>query len=118
MAQSRYIQFFEGESWIKVSKMFGQWLKDNDKGHGIGWSEGEILEVNENTKLYCLDIPDHHSLKIDLFEEWAQSTDRLYGIEKDGKVVFPKDSNLVVVLQKTKEIVSSTMVKMKYARHI
>ena len=104
MVQSRYIQFFAGESWIKVSKLFGQWLKENNKGHGIGWSEGNILEVNENTKLYCFDIPDHHGSKIDLFEEWAQTTNRLYGIENEGKVVFPKNSELVVVHPKQKEV--------------
>ena len=104
MAQSRYIQFFEDESWIKVSELFGQWLKDNDLGHGIGWSEGDTLEVNKNTKLYCLRIPDHHGSKIKLFEDWAKTTERLYGIEKEGKVIFPEDSSLVVVLPKEKEI--------------
>ena len=104
MAQGRYIQFFEGESWRNVSELFGQWLRDNDKGHGIGWSEGDILKVNENIKLYCLRIPDKHGSKIDLFEEWAQTTERLYGIENDGKVIFPKDTDLIVMLPKQKEM--------------
>ena len=104
MAQGRFIQYCEGESWKEISNSFRQWLEGNAHEQSIGWSEGDTLKVSENIKLYCFHIPDHHGSNAGLFEEWAKTTKRLYGIENNGKVVFPGNPDLVVTLPEQQDM--------------
>lgn len=98
MAQPRYIEIYGGDTWKSVSVLFKNWLTENGLTEDFGWSEGDILEINDDLAFYCFNIPDHHGKKINLFEDWAKKTGRLYGIETDRKVVFPKDTSLNVIL--------------------
>ena len=102
MAQSRFIEFKDKESWISISRQFGDWLKTSKMGDGIGWSEGNQLILNDSIKFYCFDFPDRHLEKIGLFEEWAKSTGRLYGIAEGRKVRFPNNPKLDFILPPNK----------------
>ena len=106
MAKNRYISYSNSETWESVAKLFGQWLVKNNLAEGFGWSEGDALEIDDNTKLFCFSFPNHHGKKINLFEEWAVTTNRLYGIENQGNVFFPHQPDLTIKLtnQKTVEV--------------
>jgi hypothetical protein len=92
-----YIEAKEGESWRDVSSQFGRWIPDPTSLGSFGWHEGDPVDVGEK-KLYCFDIPNHHRNKVDLFERWAKTTQRLYGYAKGGKLLFPNEPNLTVAL--------------------
>lgn len=104
MAQSRYIEIRDGDTWASVSKEFGVWLKERNLVEGFGWSEGDTLAIDKAISLFCFNFPDHHGEKINSFEEWAQGTERLYGIKSGRNVVFPSNTKLNVVLPPEKEV--------------
>lgn len=104
MAQSRYIEIKDGDTWASVSKEFGDWLKERNLTEGFGWSEGDTFAIDEAISFFCLNFPDHHGEKIGYFEEWAQETQRLFGIKSGRTVVFPGNTKLNAVLPPEKEV--------------
>ena len=92
-----YVEAKNGESWRDLSRTFGEWIPDKAVLGSLGWSEGDSVNVG-GTTLYCFEFPDHHGEKISLFESWARTTDRLFGIARHGKLHFPRDPCLVFVL--------------------
>lgn len=104
MAQSRYIEIKSGDTWSSVSKEFGDWLKERNLTENIGWSEGDILTVDEAISFFSFNFPDRHREKIKYFEEWVQGTERIYGIKSERTVVFPGHTKLNAVLPPEKEV--------------
>ena len=104
MAQSKYIEARDGDTWASVSGEFGDWLIERNLDKDFGWSKGDVLTINKELSLFCFDFPDRHGEKIKVFEEWAESTGRLYGIKSGCNVVFPNSTNLNLVLPPEQEI--------------
>ncbi|MGO2007707.1 hypothetical protein [Vreelandella alkaliphila] len=104
MAQSRYIEIKIGDTWASVSKEFGDWLKERNLTENFGWNEGVTFAIDEAIFFFCFNFPDRHGEKIGYFEEWAQGTERLYGIKSKRTVVFPGNTMLNVVLPPEKEV--------------
>lgn len=102
MAVSRFIEIRSTETWASVSNLFAQWISSRT-GITVGWSEGDTISLDDGTSLICFQIPEHYGSKMDLFQEWAESTDRLYGISDGGKVVFPRMPTLTFLLPAPKE---------------
>lgn len=98
MAQSRFIEKREGDTWKSVSSLFSSWLKDHGFTENFGWVEGDSLNVSEELEFYCMCIPEKHGKKIHLFEQWADSTDRIYGLAEGRHVKFPKKPELDLTL--------------------
>jgi hypothetical protein len=98
MAQPRYIEKLEGDTWKSVSALFAAWLNENDLIKDFGWSEGDTLKIDDGTELFCMYFPDKHGEKINYFEQWAITTTRLYGISEGQHVMFPKMPELNVML--------------------
>lgn len=94
----------DGDTWLSVSEEFGDWLKERGIAAGFGWSEGDILIINEGTSFFCFNFPDRHGEIINSFETWAQGTDRLYGIKLDRTVVFPSNAKRNIALPPEKGI--------------
>ena len=92
-----YVEAHKGESWHDVSTKFGEWLLRAAQLKSFGWSEGDSLNVGEKT-LYCFHFPDQHGDKINLFPRWAESIGRLCGKLEAGRIHFPNDPHLVVVV--------------------
>lgn len=103
MAVSRYIEGRDGETWAAVSELFANWVLANAESNRFGWSEGDSISLENGAVLLCFRIPDHHRSKFKLFEEWAESTDRLYGIADGQTVTFPHMPELTVLLPPPKE---------------
>ncbi|UWX04526.1 hypothetical protein H1235_06620 [Pseudoxanthomonas sp. NC8] len=97
VAASRFIEIRSNEVWASVSRLFAHWLGDRASGD-VGWSKGDPISLDDGRSLICFSIPDHHRTTIDLFQEWAESTDRLYGITDGGRVVFPRMPALTFLL--------------------
>ena len=102
MAVSRFIEIRSKETWASVSKLFTHWLSSLAV-NTIGWSEGDPISLDDGTTLICFRIPDQHGPRIDLFREWAESTDRLYGIADGRRVIFPRMPTLTFLLPAPKE---------------
>jgi hypothetical protein len=102
MAVSRFIEIRSGETWASVSTLFRQWLISQSE-NALGWSEGNPISLDDGASLICFRIPDHHGSKISLFQEWAETTDRLYGITDGRRVVFPRKRSLAFLLPAPKE---------------
>ncbi|QEQ96605.1 hypothetical protein [Neptunomonas concharum] len=60
MAQLRCIETKDGDTWSSVSREFGDWLKERNLTENFGWSEGDILTVEEASSFFCFSFPDHH----------------------------------------------------------
>jgi len=101
VAVSRFIEVRNKETWASVSKIFSQWL--GDRADGFGWSEGNPISLENGQTLLCFRIPDSHGAKIDFFEKWAESTDRLYGIASGRHVVFPRMPTVTFLLPEPKK---------------
>ena len=101
---TRYIEVRDGETWRSVSNLFSDWILARPDTEGFGWSEGDALSLATGTLLLCFKIPDKHGAKIGLFTEWAETTDRLYGIVQSNRVTFPRMHELVVPLSTPKEM--------------
>ncbi|TCN79612.1 hypothetical protein [Shewanella fodinae] len=54
MAQSRYIEKIDGDTWASVSKEFANWLRERGLAEGFGWSEGDILSSSRGRSLYSV----------------------------------------------------------------
>ena len=104
MAQSRYIEIKEGDTWASLAKKFGAWLKERNLTDGFGWSEGDALVIDESISFFCFSFPDRHGEKINNFEDWAKETGRLYGIKSGRTIEFPTHTKLNIVLPPEKEI--------------
>jgi bifunctional DNA-binding transcriptional regulator/antitoxin component of YhaV-PrlF toxin-antitoxin module len=104
MAQPRYIEKLDGDTWKSVSALFAAWLNENDLAENFGWSEGDTLKIDDGTELLCMYFPDRHGKKINYFEQWAKTTRRLYGIRKGQHVKFPNKPKLNVVLPPEKPV--------------
>lgn len=104
MAQSRYIEIKDGDTWASLAKKYGAWLKERNLSEGFGWSEGDTLVIDESISFFCFCFPDRHGEKINTFEEWAKETGRLNGIMAGRTVEFPAYTKLNVVLPLSKEI--------------
>lgn len=102
MAISRFIEIRSRETWASVSTLFRQWLISRIE-NTLGWSEGNPISLDNGTSLICFRIPDHHGPKIALFQEWAETTDRLYGIADNQRVMFPRKPTLALLLPAPKE---------------
>jgi hypothetical protein len=98
MAQSRYIEKIDGDTWASVSKEFANWLRERGLAEGFGWSEGDTLVVEGQISLFCLCFPDRHGERISFFEAWAEETGRLYGIKSGAAISFPGNEKLNVTL--------------------
>lgn len=92
-----YIESRDGESWREISNHFGAWIENYNPVQTFGWSEGGAIRVGDKT-LHCFHIPDHHGEKIELFGCWARTTDRLFGVAKDGSLYCPDHPHIVAVL--------------------
>ncbi len=103
MAASRYIELRTDETWAMVSRLFSAWVLQHDKTKNFGWSEGDSIALEHGTTLACFKTPDHYGQKIDYFQQWAESTDRLYGIAEGRQVKFPRNPELIVLLPPPKE---------------
>ncbi|MGF1723349.1 hypothetical protein [Photobacterium nomapromontoriensis] len=104
MAQSRYIEIKDGDTWASLAKEFGAWLKERNLTEGFGWSEGDALTINESISFFCFSFPDRYGERINTFDDWAKETGRLYGIKSGRIIEFPADTNLNVVLPPENEI--------------
>ena len=98
MAKARYIEKLDGDTWESVSTLFSCWLKSNHLTEDFGWSEGDTLTIAGDMLLICFLFPEKHGEKIDYFEHWAKTTDRLYGVRSNRRVNFPKRPELDIVL--------------------
>jgi hypothetical protein len=83
-----YVEAKPGEKWSHVSYHFFEWIRKNAPIQKFGCCEGDPIVVNGKT-LFCFDFPDRYGREIERFQNWARTTDRLYGEERDGKVYFP-----------------------------
>ncbi len=98
-----YIEQFADETWASVSKSFARWITEQGASARIGWSEGESLTLEPALQFFCLNIPDHLGDKSDLVCGWAQSTNRIWGLERNGRITFSHDPELVVELPEPKD---------------
>jgi hypothetical protein len=85
----RFIEMRVGENWRTVSDLFAEWVRSRAPDGDYGWSEGDSLRLPDGTQLACFCVPGKHGHKIEWFETWAKSTDRLYGIATGAIVQFP-----------------------------
>lgn len=98
MARSRFIEIRSGEKWRTVSNLFADWVQANGTTDSFGWSEGDTLHLPDGTDLACFHMPDKHGQKVEWFERWAETTDRLYGIASGLTVHFPRKPELSALL--------------------
>lgn len=98
MAQSIFIEKLEGDTWKSVSSLFSSWLMDHGLSEDLGWSEGDPLRANDGLEFFCMCVPEKYGKKIDYFEQWAESTDRIYGIAEGRHVRFPNRPELNTLL--------------------
>jgi hypothetical protein len=96
-----YIEAHGTETWRTISDLFGEWMDANVDVASLksfGFSEGDSIFVGDSdVTLLCFKFPSRHGKYIDLFEQWAETTDRLYGRLKDGKIAFPRRADLTVI---------------------
>lgn len=98
MAQARYIEKFSEDTWKSVSSLFATWLHERKLAEDIGWSEGDTLKLSGDVEFYCLLFPDKYGEKVRLFEQWAETTDRLYGLRYGQEVKIPRKPELSIAL--------------------
>jgi len=91
----RYIEVKPEESWRDVSNLFSSWLSENVVLDTFGWSEGESTTLKNGTVMLCFSIPDRHGEKVGLFERWAATTGRIFGLAKGSSVHFPNVPGLM-----------------------
>lgn len=85
---SRYIEAAKGESWRSAVRPFRAWIQVHVPSlDSFGYSEGDSVS-HGGSEFICIDIPDHHGEKVALFEAWAKTTGRIYGIKEGGVVRF------------------------------
>ena len=88
-----YIEARAGESWDDVSNLFCGWLETTGEAarlKSFGFSEGDkVTEPETGKTLLAFHFPEHHGERIQLFERWAQQTDRLYAFWENDAVHFP-----------------------------
>ena len=98
LAKYRYIEFYEGEVWEDLSGLFFNWISANKPDGSFGFSEDDALKLDNGLRFYCFAIPSKHGSKVNWFEEWAETTGRLYGAEEERRVTFPDKPDLVITL--------------------
>jgi len=88
-----FIEQRDGESWAALSRQFGTWLLSNaspDEIKDFGWSEADSLSLPKHG--LCLAgfvFSAHHGAKrIEIFQTWAQTTDRVCAYWQEGMVHF------------------------------
>lgn len=99
-----YIEQFADETWASVSKSLARWITEHGASTSTGWSEGDSLTLEPALHFCCLNIPDHLGDKSDLVFGWAQSTNRIWGIERNGRITFSHDPELVVELPEPEDV--------------
>jgi len=92
---SRYIEMKPNESWRDVSGLFSSWLAENVLLDSFGWSEGDEITLKNGATMWCFSIPDRHGDKVGLFEQWAVTTGRVFGLACGSSVHFPNLPGLV-----------------------
>jgi hypothetical protein len=91
----RYIEMKPEENWTDLSGLFSSWLAANVALDAFGWSEGDSITLKNGTVMLCFNIPDRHGDKIRLFEQWAATTGRIFGLAQGSSVHFPNVPGLV-----------------------
>ena len=90
-----YIEIKPDESWRDVSGLFSSWLAANVALDTFGWSEGDSITLKNGTVMVCFSIPDRHGDRGGLFEQWAATTGRIFGLAQGSSVYFPNVPDLV-----------------------
>lgn len=98
-----FIEAKDREEWRSLSRALAESVTDAG-AENFGWSEGDPAALPNGRLLLCFDIPDRYGSKVELFERWAKTTGRIYGVARGTAIAFPHDPDLAVALPPTASV--------------